>query len=102
MGFSIAQHVRDERLMRSFIEFLNCGNVHFTRNAVSFRVENFDDVRTKIIPFFVKYPLLGVKTQDFKDFFRAAELVKEKKHLTPEGLDQICKIKDGMNKNRLV
>jgi hypothetical protein len=41
-----------------------------------------------------------VKALDFKDFSDAAELVKKKKHLTQEGVDQICNIKDGMNKGR--
>lgn len=100
--FILAQHVRDERLMRSLIEFLDCGNVHFSKEAVNFLVEKFSDLETKIIPFFVKYPILGVKAQDFKYFCRAAELMKEKKHLTQEGLDQIRKIKDGMNTGRSV
>ena len=50
---------------------------------------------------FKKYPIPGVKALDFKDFCRAAELMKEKKHLTPEGLEQIKKIKAGMNSKRI-
>jgi hypothetical protein len=88
--------------MRSLIEFLDCRNVHFSKEAVNFLVEKFSDLETKIIPFFVKYPILGVKAQDLKYFCRAAELMKEKKHLTQEGLDQIRKIKDGMNTGRSV
>jgi hypothetical protein len=100
LGFSIAQHVRDERLMKNFIEYLNCGNVYFSKQAVYFRVDKFTDLETKIILFFVKYPILGVKAEDLKDFCQVAELMKENKHLTPEGLYQIRKIKAGMNKGR--
>ena len=54
----------------------------------------------KIIPFFKKYPIIGVKAMDFADFCEAAELVKNKDHLTKEGLDRIRLIKMGMNKKR--
>ena len=40
---------------------------------------------------------LGLKLWIFFDFCKAAELVKNKVHLTKEGLDQIRLIKMGMN-----
>jgi hypothetical protein len=52
------------------------------------------------MPFFDKYPLQGVKSLDYADWCRVAELIKDKKHLTQEGLDQIRKIKAGMNTGR--
>lgn len=56
--------------------------------------------KKKIIPFFEKYPILGEKSRDFKDFCKVAEQMKQKKHLTKEGLDQIREIKEGMNTGR--
>jgi hypothetical protein len=50
--------------------------------------------------FFQKYPLQGVKSKDFKDFCKVAELMENKAHLTAEGLDQIRQIKAGMNTGR--
>jgi hypothetical protein len=47
-----------------------------------------------------KYPIIGVKSKDFADFCLIAELMKNKKHLTTEGLNQIRQIKAGMNKGR--
>ena len=88
--------------MNKFLEYFGCGRVNFSKEAVSFTVEKFSDLEMKIIPFFVKYTILSVKGQDFQDFVRAAELIKEKKHLTQPGFDQIRKIKDGMNKGRSV
>lgn len=55
----------------------------------------------KIIPFFDKYPLQGVKALDYADFKRGAIIVKARGHLTKDGLDQIKNIKAGMNKGRL-
>ena len=54
----------------------------------------------KIFPFFDKYPLVGCKRQDYLDFCKVAKLMNEKAHLTHEGLDQIIKIKAGMNTGR--
>ena len=50
--------------------------------------------------FFDKYPLLGVKSKDFSDFCIMANLIKDKAHLTQEGLNKIRQIKAGMNKGR--
>jgi hypothetical protein len=54
----------------------------------------------KIIPFFQKYQIKGAKSYDFEDFCKVAELIKNKAHLTQDGLDQIRKIRAGMNRGR--
>jgi len=53
-----------------------------------------------LIPLFDKYKIIGVKYQDYLDFKRVVELVKKKDHLTVAGLEEIKKIKEGMNKGR--
>jgi hypothetical protein len=63
-------------------------------------IEKFSDITRIIIPFFIKYPILGVKSQDFSDFVKIADLIRDKEHLTEDGLDKIIKIKSGMNKGR--
>jgi predicted GTPase len=69
-------------------------------NHVNFIVKQFSDITEKIIPFFDKYKIVGIKSQDYQDFKKVAELMKNKAHLTSEGFDLICKIKEGMNKGR--
>lgn len=68
--------------------------------AVDFKITKFDNLIDKLIPFFLSYPLMGAKALDFEDFCKIAELMKNKAHLTIEGLDEIKKIKDGMNLKR--
>jgi hypothetical protein len=58
------------------------------------------DIVNIIIPFFNKYPIQGVKSMDYSDFVKIAKLMQNKAHLTIEGLEQIKKIKSGMNTNR--
>lgn len=98
--FQLTQHYRDEELMRSFIYYFDCGNIFKDRNNFVFRVTKFNDIDKKIIPLFQKYPILGVKSEDFLDFCRIASIVKQKNHLTPLGLDEIRKIKFEMNRGR--
>ena len=100
--FEISQHIWDEIIMRSLVEFLKCGVIFKNREAIYFRVTKFHDITDKIIPFFKKYRIRGVKALDFADFCQVAELMKDKKHLTAEGLDQIRKIKAGMNTGRKI
>ena len=98
--FQLTQHMRDEELMKILINYLNCGWVKKIRTWFDFRVAKFQDITEKIIPFFKKYPIRGVKAQNFADWCKVAEMMKDKKHLTSEGLQQIKKIKVKMNTGR--
>lgn len=102
LRFSITQHSRDEQLLRSFVAYLGCGYYipRASGNAGDFFCSKISDLLDKIIPFYTKYPILGVKSLDFADFTKVAYLMKDKAHLTKEGLDQIRIIKVGMNKGR--
>ena len=102
LRFQLTQHSRDEELIKSLIAYFNCGLVRKRgTQAVDYRVERFSDLINKIVPFFKKYPILGVKSLDFDDFCKVVNLMEQKKHLTKEGLDKIRIIKAGMNQLRL-
>ena len=86
--------------MWSFIDYFDCGSVYKDANNFVFRVSNVADIDNKIIPFFQEYPILGNKKEDFQDFCHITAMVKNKKHLTVEGLEEIRLIKAGMNRGR--
>ena len=100
LRFDLAQHKRDELLLRNLINFLSCGKINKEGECFRFIVTKWSDVENKIIPFFRKYPIIGVKSKHFLDFCKVAELMKTKAYLTKEGLEQIRKIKAGMNTGR--
>jgi len=105
LKFQITQHSKDEQLMKSLVSYLGCGRYEARSGypglqAGDFVVTKFSDIAEKIIPFFNKYPIRGVKALDFADFSAVAEIIKNKDHLTPDGLGQIRIIKAGMNKGR--
>ena len=62
------------------MKYFKCGNIYIKGNAYDFRVTKFIDITEKIIPFFKKYPVLGVKALDFDDWCKVAELMQEKKN----------------------
>ena len=96
--FQLTQHYRDEQLLRSLAKLLKCGKVYKDRDAFNFRVQKFIHINEIIIPFFKTNKIIGVKHLDFLDFCKVAELMKSGAHLTPNGLENIRKIKAGMNK----
>jgi len=101
LDFVITGHSRDEELINSLIPYLNCGILVKTkRGEVYFTTRKFSDITGIIIPFLKQYPMIGVKSEDYLDFCKVADLMAEKQHLTEEGLNLIRNIKAGMNSNR--
>lgn len=100
--FSITQHIRDQALMNNLISCLGCGNIkhHEKHSWLRLIVTKFSDIDEKIIPIFREYKILGDKFRDFQDWCKVAELMKNKAHLTPSGLEEIRKLKGGMNTGR--
>lgn len=99
--FLISQNSKDEQLINSIVSFFG-GKVYKRSNKpiVEFIVTKYSDLTEKVIPFFEKYKIKGVKSRDFEDFKKVAELMKAKVHLTKEKLEEIRQIKMGMNKAR--
>lgn len=102
LKFQITQHIKDEKLLKDIISYLGCGRYEINKvEAGNYLCKNFGDINEKILPFFSRYPLVGVKSANFADFCKAAEIMKTKAHLTEGGLNEIIKIKSGMNKKRV-
>lgn len=105
LRLQITQHSRDEVLIKSLINYFNCGNTIQDKresvSAITYRVSKINDILEKIIPFYLKYPMVGYKALDFSNFCKVAELVKNKAHLTEDGLQKIKGIKAQMGKSRL-
>lgn len=68
--FQLTQHSRDVKLLIVILEYLDCGGVYKKGIAFDYRVTKLSDTEEKIIPFFLKYPIKGVKALDFEDFCR--------------------------------
>lgn len=102
IGFSITQHSRDMLLLEKFITFFNCGRIKKdSRHSVHYYVvSNIKDITNKIIPFFNKYNIKGVKSLNFADWREGAEIIKTKTHLSKVGVEHIRTIQSRMNSKR--
>ena len=100
LKFQITQHIRDSELMKKLITLFQCGRIESISNKLwlNFVVTNFKDITERIIPFFDKCPIQGVKALDFLYFKKVASLMENKAHLTKEGICEIRFIKSKMNK----
>jgi hypothetical protein len=102
LSLKVSQHLRDKSLLNSFILFFGCGlfNYHSGKSKLGsgvFIVRKFADILDKILPFFKKHEIRGIKREDFEDWVKVVELIRSKLHLTEEGIEKIRKIKSGMN-----
>lgn len=104
LSFKVTQDNRNSALLASFVGIFGCGAVYSqgkqTGTVQDFMVTGLSHITDKIIPFFLAHPLQGAKQKEFADFVRVAELMKNKAHLTKEGLENIRTIKQGMNFKR--
>lgn len=103
LRFRISQHERDKALLETIAKYLGrsrAGKVskYPKQPAVVFTFFKFSEITEILIPLFEKNPLLGVKFHDFLEFCEAAKLIKDGKHLTLDGINQIIKLKSGMNR----
>lgn len=67
LRFVISQHQRDNELMAKFINYFNCGHLEKYDDMEDFWVNTNGDNMEKIIPFFIKNKILGIKAKDFED-----------------------------------
>lgn len=88
--------------MKKLVQFLGCGILSKEKRtpALYLTVSKRAEINDKLIPLFNKYPLQSSKALDYTDFCKVVELMKNKAHLTSEGLDLIRKIKAEMNIGR--
>ena len=104
VNFSIYQNVRDLDLLYAIKTYLNCGIIEVVSsrpNAAKYAVYKFEDIINKIIPFFDKYNLQGIKRLDYNDFRKVAIILSQSKNnLDDKSFNSIKLIKEKMNKNR--
>jgi hypothetical protein len=96
---------RDKDILYALKDFFGCGSVYFQKdtrpnhqNCYRFEVFRWEDLQTKIIPFFKKHsPKFVSKKHDFEVFCEMMELLSKKKHLTEAGLRKLFKLKQQMH-----
>lgn len=102
--FVVTQGAKSISALQLIQDFFLCGKIHINNrndnhNEALYRycVRPVKDLREKIVPFFRENPLRKTKRQSFDVFAEVLEMMKERKHLTIEGLREIATLASQMN-----
>lgn len=93
--FHVSQNVERASVLYKIQQLLQCGYIkdnHRTNpNDMSkvFVVRNRVDLLKKVIPFFMRYPMLSSKQEDFIKFSEIVEDMRQNKHLIKRSLKAI-------------
>lgn len=104
VGFQLTQHVRDRQMLTLLETYFGCGKYYLSKDHRhgDYLVSDVSALANNIIPFFSQYKIVGIKEKDYLCWSKTINLIIAKKHLTPEGLDQIRKIRENMNTKRVL
>ena len=96
---TIVQHEKNIKVLYALKDFFQCGVVRRNHgDRFAYRVRGQANLTQKVIPFFEKHQLKTSKRVDFQKFRKVVRMIEQKQHLTKEGLEQIQKIKQVMNR----
>ena len=97
--FKITVHITDLDLILKLKDFFgeNIGKIVISKDTCTYRVDKFKDIMEVIIPHFDNYPPVTQKLADYILFKEIVGLMKNKEHLTLDGLRKILSFKASLN-----
>jgi len=105
--FVITQGKKSLPALHIFEKYFGCGKIYINKrydnhneHLYRYCVRSIDDLRTKIIPFFRKYPLYTAKQNDFEIFSEIIAMLIAKKHLSLDGIKAIARKIEKMNRKK--
>ena len=105
--FVVTQGAKSLTALEELQKFFGCGKIFVNTRYDNHReplyrycVRSTEDLRTKIIPFFQKYPLRTAKRHDFARFVKIVRMMERKIHLTPIGMAKIAHMIEQMNRKK--
>ncbi len=103
--FVVTQGVGSRSCLDELVEFFGMGRVVVIerhdnhREAMAQYIGNRrSELLERIIPFFERHPLRTAKRVDFEKFTRCVRLVDQGRHLATDGLIEIARITETMNR----
>lgn len=100
----LENEVSNLNIMEELAKFLDCKLSIYknkTRKVLSLNVTSLETIGF-VIKYFNRYPLLGIKYKDFKDWEIIYNIMISKEHLTDEGRLKIKLIQYNMNSKRKI
>jgi hypothetical protein len=90
--------LKDLAILEEIKKTLGVGKIYkdTERKTVQYKVESIKDLQI-IIEHFEKYPLVTDKLSDFLIFKNCYNIIKNKEHLTKEGILKLVGLKSSLN-----
>ena len=105
--FTVTQGAKSLACLQDLREFFSVGHVYrnsrqdnHTEDLYQFNVSRRRDLLQVVIPFFRSYPLRTAKREDFEKFARCLAIIDEDRHKTRQGLVEILRIAQTMNRRK--
>ena len=98
-SFCVAQNYDRAEVLFLMQKKFGCGFMRrdMKDKTLKYEVRSLNDLLTKVIPHFERYPLMSGKAKDFKLFKRVCILMEKRKHTTLNGLKEITQLAFQMN-----
>jgi hypothetical protein len=94
-AFNVSQ--RDRAPLDLFMETLGCGSMRRAGNGGWYwEVNDLAAIRSRVVPFFRRFPLVGRKQEDLERFAAASELLS-KSPMTDSDYARVLVLREGMN-----
>ncbi|MDE1919763.1 MAG: LAGLIDADG family homing endonuclease [Patescibacteria group bacterium] len=95
--FGVKLKEDDGEILHRLKQFFNCGSLHRRiderptfSNCLEYQVRRYEDIKTTIIPFFRKHPLLfKSKRHAFERFVELAACFEAGEHLSDQGFEKM-------------
>jgi LAGLIDADG endonuclease len=105
--FAVTQGARSVSSLQELHEYFGVGSVvknsrhdNHREHLYRFVVRRRSDLLDTIIPFFERNPMLTSKQGDFEKFAHCVRLIEAGRHLSAEGLIEIARIAETMNRRK--
>lgn len=98
-SFGVAQNGDRQEVLLLFQQYFHCGSIRRNPSDRTFKYEvrSIKDLMTKVIPHFIKYPLLSSKKKDFEKFALICNRIYKGEHLKRDTLKEIVEYSYQMN-----
>ena len=95
--FSITLHIKDLSLLEDIQKTLGVGKISKSKNlSAIYAVDSITEIPI-VIAHFDKYPLITQKNSDYLLFRQCFEIIKQREHLTENGLLKLIGLKSSLN-----
>ena len=98
-SFSVSQNEDRSQVLKIMQKYFSCCTLRRDYHDKTLKLETrqLNNLTEKIIPHFLKYPLLSSKKRDFALFAKICQIMANKKHIKRNGLARIINLAFQMN-----